>query len=319
MSELSQPNPSPRNLSLDGSSENEAVQRVLKAVASETRLHILDLLGHQLLNVSEVAQALGLPVSTANMHINVLEEAGLLLSEHRPATRGSQKVCSRAYDTLLLHFPKVPEPEGEFAELTSPVGGFIDCQVTPTCGLADADGLIGLLDDPTSFYEADRFSAQLLWFHQGYVEYRFPKRLPPKATLDSLSLSFEACSEAPMHHDDWPSDITVWVNGVKVGTWTSPADFGGQRGKLTPAWWESHNSQYGLLKVWQVNREHSLVDGLRVSGVTLDDLNMDEHDYISVRIGVEAEARFVGGLNLFGRAFGNYPQDIALRLRYTQV
>ena len=46
---------------------------------------------------------------------------------------------------------------------------------------------------------------------------------------------------------------------------------------------------------------------------------MDEHDYISVRIGVEAEARFVGGLNLFGRAFGNYPQDIALRLRYTQV
>jgi predicted transcriptional regulator len=35
-----------------------------------------------------------------------------------------------------------------------------------------------------------------------------------------------------------------------------------------------------------------------------------------VRIGVKADARYVGGLNIFGRHFGNYPQDIVLRLRY---
>lgn len=70
--------------------------------------------------------------------------------------------------------------------------------------------------------------------------YRCPNRLPPGAQVDSLSLSLEICSEAPMHHLDWPSDITLGINGVELGTWTSPSDFGGVRGRLTPLWqWES--------------------------------------------------------------------------------
>jgi len=35
-----------------------------------------------------------------------------------------------------------------------------------------------------------------------------------------------------------------------------------------------------------------------------------------VAIGVEEGARHVGGLNLFGRGFGNYPQDLVLRMRH---
>ena len=35
-----------------------------------------------------------------------------------------------------------------------------------------------------------------------------------------------------------------------------------------------------------------------------------------MRIGVRADAENVGGLNLFGRGFGNYPQDLGLRLEY---
>jgi predicted transcriptional regulator len=31
---------------------------------------------------------------------------------------------------------------------------------------------------------------------------------------------------------------------------------------------------------------------------------------------VKENARHVGGINIFGRAFGNYPQDILLRIRY---
>jgi predicted transcriptional regulator len=35
-----------------------------------------------------------------------------------------------------------------------------------------------------------------------------------------------------------------------------------------------------------------------------------------VRIGVKAEAEHVGGMNLFGRGFGNYDQAIVLRLSF---
>ena len=37
---------------------------------------------------------------------------------------------------------------------------------------------------------------------------------------------------------------------------------------------------------------------------------------ITVRLGVTPDALHVGGVNLFGSAFGNYPQDLSLRLEY---
>lgn len=119
-----------------------------------------------------------------------------------------------------------------------------------------------------------------------------------------------------MHHEDWPSDITVWINGVDIGTWTSPADFGGLRGVLTPSWWETRNTQYGLLKVWQVNQEGSFIDGIKISEVRLPQLEIADRSFLSVRFGIRADTEHVGGINLFGKSFGNYPQDILLRINY---
>lgn len=257
-----------------------------------------------------------MPLSTTNLHIKALENAGLIRAEHKPATRGSQKLCTRAFDTILLHFPHDPTGPENVLELTMPLGAYVDCRVTPTCGLASETGIIGLFDDPASFYEPERSNAQLIWFHSGYLEYRFPHRLPVDTVVESVQLGLELCSEAPLHHDAWPSDVTVWINGVETATWTSPADFGGQRGKLTPAWWESQNSQYGLLKVWRVDGRGSWVDGLRLSNVRIDDVSINSGSVVSVRIGVKDDAQHVGGINLFGQRFGNYPQDLIVRVGY---
>lgn len=296
--------------------ESDRAEAQLHALSSSTRLQMLNLLRNRVLNVGQIAEELELPASTATSNINALEEAGLINTELRPATRGLQKVCARAYDAIIVELARGVEEQEQSTEVSMPVGAYVDCKVAPTCGLASDKGIIGLFDDPASFFEPDRVHAQLLWFHYGYVEYRFPNRLPPKATLESLALSLEICSEAPLHHEDWPSDISVWVNDVELGAWTSPADFGGQQGVLTPDWWESWNSQYGLLKVWQANSAGSFVDGRRVSDVTVGQLRVPNNPFLTVRIGVKPDARHVGGINIFGRGFGNYPQDIVLRLRY---
>ena len=297
-------------------SDNNNAELTLKALASATRLKILELLSSQVLNISEIGQALEVPTSTANLHVNILEEAGLINTELRPATRGLQKVCARAYDTLVVALARGDVTEEQSLQVSMPIGAFVDCQVTPTCGLASSEGIIGLFDDPTSFFEPERVNAQLLWFHHGYVEYRFPNRLPAQLTVASVAISLELCSEAPLHHKEWPSDITMWLNGVEIGTWTCPSDFGGQPGLLTPTWWESWNSQYGLLKVWTITDSGSFIDGRHISNVTLDALHLADSPTLTVRIGVKPDARHVGGINIFGRQFGNYPQDIILRLRY---
>jgi predicted transcriptional regulator len=41
---------------------------------------------------------------------------------------------------------------------------------------------------------------------------------------------------------------------------------------------------------------------------------LSAHHSIRVRIEVKPDARHPGGVNIFGRGFGNYDQDIVLRL-----
>ncbi|HJQ13401.1 MAG TPA: helix-turn-helix domain-containing protein [Anaerolineales bacterium] len=295
------------------------LEAVTKALGSETRLEILRFLSAHTCSVLEIAEALNLPTSTANLHINVLEKAGLIETNLRPATRGLQKVCARVYDRIVIQLPANPEREGKTVEVSMPIGAFVNIDVTPTCGLAGELGIIGHLDDPSAFYEPERMYAQLLWFRRGSVEYRFPNRLPPNVRLDDIEVSFEACSEAPLYHANWPSDITVWIDDTEIGTWTSPADFGGERGALTPTWWGVQNSQYGLLKVWKVTDNGTFVDGLQVSKVTLDHLSLRAGEPISVRIGNKENASNLGGMNLFGSKFGNYPQDIVLRQHFRRI
>ena len=297
----------------------QKLEIVTKALGSATRLEILRFLSAHTCTLLEIAEALDLPPSTATLHINVLEKAGLIETNLSPATRGLQKVCARVYDRIVIQLPADIEREETTVEVSMPIGAFVDVRIIPTCGLLGELGIIGHLDDPGAFYEPERIHAQLIWFRRGTVEYRFPNRLPPNVLLDDIDVSFEICSEAPLHHSHWPSDVTVWIGDVEIGTWTSPADFGGERGALTPAWWDTQNSQFGLLKVWKVTNNGSFVDGKQVSKITLNNLSLKPGDPISVRIGIKDNASNIGGLNLFGSKFGNYPQDIVLRQRFKRI
>jgi predicted transcriptional regulator len=300
----------------------DQLESVTKALGSDTRLAILRLLGMQTCSVLEIAQTLALPQSTATLHINTLEKAGLIKTDLLPAKRGLQKMCARLYDRIVIQLPtgraQNELPAEGSVDVAMPIGAYVDAQVIPTCGLAGEIGIIGHLDEPSAFFEPGRIYAQLLWFRRGYIEYRFPNRLPPDAFLQSLELSFEVCSEAPLHHEDWPSDITVWINKIEIGTWTSPADFGSERGLLTPWWWDNINSQYGMLKVWKLTEQGSFIDGIRLSDVSVKDLHLAPGSIIEVRIGIKEDAYNVGGLNLFGSKFGNYPQDLVLKQRYVR-
>ena len=201
-------------------------------------------------------------------------------------------------------------------EVAMPIGLYTQSEVTAPCGLCSREGVIGLLDVPDTFLDPDRMKAGLLWFTRGFVEYQFPNNAKLTNTQPkSVEFALELSSEVPGTHADWPSDIFLEVNGVDVATWTSPGDYGDKRGVYTPDWWKLAGSQYGKLKTWRINGDGSYVDGVRVSDVTLDSLRINEHRSIRVRIGVRPDAEHPGGINIFGRGFGNYDQDIVMRLR----
>jgi len=296
--------------------EADDIAELCHALSSPVRIQIIRSLARQSRSVGEIAQELDLPMSTAALAVQVLQKAGILLTENQPGTRGTLKLCSRKLDQILLDLAPPDDTPDQSLALSMPIGGFSSAEgIRPTCGLASAECLIGTMDAPAVFYLPDRFSAQMIWFTQGFLEYRFSPGTELPGT-DWIEISFEACSEAPLYRDPWKSDIAVEVNGVRLGIWTSPCDCGGRRGGLTPAWWSDTSTQFGFLKVWRVDERGSWLDNQQISDVRLKDLALDQQDYIRVRIGVPADAEHVGGMNLFGEQFGDYPQNLILRIGY---
>src|SRR5688572_13949729 len=97
---------------------------VTKALGSDKRLAILHLLGAQTSSVVEIAEALDIPQSTANLHINILEKAGLIKTDLQPAKRGLQKVCARLYDQVVIQLPTERSHEETAIEVSMPVGAY---------------------------------------------------------------------------------------------------------------------------------------------------------------------------------------------------
>lgn len=291
---------------------------VLKGLASQARVRILKLLHVKgPLNVNDIAASLGLPQSTVSSNIQILEDAGLIRTETQKARKGNQKICHSSFDEVLVMFKEdVSALRANTIEVAMPLGLYTRCEVSAPCGLCSREGIIGLLDVPDTFLDPDRMNAGLIWFTRGFVEYQFPNNAKlSKNEIESMEFSMELSSEVPGTSADWPSDITVAVNGKDIGTWTSPGDFGDKRGVYTPDWWKLKGSQYGKLKSWRVNHEGTYVDGVKISPVSLKDLDVESHHSIRLSIGVKDDAKHPGGINIFGRGFGNYDQDIVLRLQ----
>ena len=290
---------------------------VLRALASSVRVRILRLLrGGAGVNVNDIAAALDLPQSTVSSNLQILEAAGLIRTENRKGRKGKQKLCFSAFDEVLVMFREdLADPSENVIEVSMPIGLYTSCEVSAPCGLCSPQGIIGLLDVPGTFLNPDRMNAGLMWFTRGFVEYQFPNnaRLVGKDVV-ALDFSFELSSEVPGTSADWPSDVTIAINGREIGVWTSPGDFGDKRGVYTPDWWKLKGSQYGKLKSWRVTPEGAFVDGVKISTLTPGDLDISGHHSIRLRIEVKPDARHPGGLNIFGRGFGNYDQDIVLRL-----
>ncbi|MDF2671034.1 MAG: ArsR family transcriptional regulator [Paenibacillus sp.] len=287
------------------------ILEVAKALASELRLRILETLSERPMSVTELTQLLGVAQPTISINIQILESAGLI---HTAQRFGRGKICIRSCDTLLFDLPKVPNELSHFHTIQMPVGLYTDFQVNSPCGLVGREGLIGNVDDIQAFYMPERSDAFLVWFSEaGYLEYKFPNPLTSTETLRSLSLSAELCSEALGFKEDWPSDITLSINGWEIGTWTSPGDFGEKKGQLTPIWWVG-GTQYGLLTEWNIHESGSSLNGMPSSSVTLEHLNLGASQPITVRFTVKKDAAHRGGLNILGNHFGNIPQDIKLVL-----
>ncbi|MGD0030935.1 ArsR family transcriptional regulator [Paenibacillus illinoisensis] len=283
------------------------------ALASEVRWRIMELIADQEMSVKDIATQIKLSPSIVTMHIRKLEQAELIGSRRVRRNGGTHKMCFLKQKKIEIELPAASRVTN-MREQTISVGHYNAFDIHPTCGLGTREKEIGVWDDPRYFLDPERVQASILWFGRGYVEYKTPNYLYPEPSVNAIEISMEIASEAPGLRDDWPSDITFTFNGIKLGTWTSPADFGrAARGKYTPEWWHRNVNQYGLLKTIRVDASGTTIDGKWMSDVTLNEVKLGE-PFWTLRFAVEEQADHVGGVTLYGAGFGNHDQDIVIRV-----
>ncbi len=292
---------------------------IFKALGSPLRIRIIKLLlESKEMNMGELASALGITNGALTSHIKKLEDSGIVTILTECAGHGNQKVCRMNVDKILIDvIPRKEESAANSYSIDIPIGNYFHYRVYPTCGLSTTKNLIGTVDDPRYFAHPSHVEAQILWLAKGHVDYRIPNMVPTGHKIDQITMSFEISSEAPGVNSDWPSDITFVLNGTRLGTWTSPGDFGDMHGMFTPSWWFPNWNQYGQLKMLVVNRQGTFIDGLKISDVTTTQLNLDFQSEMQFRFQVFETAKNVGGITLFGKGFGNYNQDIKVRVNYS--
>lgn len=292
---------------------------LFKALGSDIRIQILKiLLENNQMSMNQIANELNISNGALTGHIKKLEECGLISASNDSSGHGNQKLCSLIQDRILVEIEK-PIDLSNVYNTSIKVGQFSSHNICPTCGLATSLFVIGELDDVRYFDHPDHFNADIMWFTKGYVEYVIPNLIPRNQKITQLSLSAEISSEAPGTDNDWPSDISFYINDTLVGTWTSPGDYGDVRGMFTPEWWPQNWNQYGLLKLLVINHKGTFIDGLKISDITTSELKLDYTSTIRFRIAVEEDSAHVGGLTIFGKSFGNYDQDIVVSINYAPL
>lgn len=285
---------------------------VYKALANPMRLKIIQILSHEKLNVRDIAAHLGISTTITLKHLQILADAGIIAFEKD----GHNKISMLKVDNISVRFPERIYPSFDIHETNIPVGHYTDFSVEPSCGLAGPDDYIGKVDNPAYFMDPQRIDAGMIWFSNGFVEYQSPNFLTKNEHLEMLDLAVELGSEFPFSNNVWLSDITFYINDVEIGTWTSPGDFSDTRGKYTPDWVPDNVNQYGIQKILRITDHGTYLDGQPFTSISLSDIDISKQTF-KIRFAIKTDAENQGGCTLFGKGFGNYDQDINLKLFYS--
>lgn len=294
---------------------------IFKTLGSDVRMRIIELLSeHGEMNMNELASALELTNGALTAHIKRLEDCGIIKTVSEYTGHGNQKKCSMKINQLLLSVSQAEEAKDiRVFETEVRVGHYTDYSVKPSCGLANAYSMIGGANDPRFFSHPEHYQAGLLWFQEGYVEYEIQNPVPESHVISQLTFCFELSSGLQGIDPQSQANVVFYLNGVRLGSWMTTWDMGGVKGIYTPSWWNMQEHQHGFLKMIVVNHRGTFLDGLKISDVNLYQLQFDPKANLKLRVGVEKDDTYKGGVTLYGAGFGNYNQDIKVRIHYLQA
>lgn len=292
---------------------------LFKALGSDIRVEIIKLLlENKNMSMNELAASLNITNGALTSHIKKLEDCGIVSASTESPGHGNQKICAVCLNKILIDF--LPKEEFEnIYESNIRVGHYSDYSIYPTCGLASDKGILGEIDDPRYYAHPSRYDADMLWFTKGYVEYIIPNLISASQTIEQITVSMEFSSKVPCVNDEYCGSILFYLNETCIGKWKTPGDFESSKGIFTPEWWFPKWDQHGSLKILTINNNGTFIDGMKISDIKISDFKLNYKSNIKLKIDIPANENNKSGLTIFGKTFGNYNQDINVRIKYSSL
>lgn len=288
--------------------EEARISAVCRALGSTARLKALALLrDHPDMNASELASALGISGAAMTVHLQTLEEAGLITSQRVPGRGIPQKRC-RLRDLRLLIDLSGTADDARILDREIPLGAFTEAEPGLACGLAGESARIGETNDPLAFLDPMRIWADLLWLGEGSVTYALPESAQEGETLSSLIWALEVGG----HVQD---RVAFSVNGCETGEYTFEEEPENRRGVYTPEWFREDSLQYGQRFLIKIDDGGTFLNGKKVSERGITYLSGGAPLFFTVR-SLPHSPR--GSIAIYGNGFGDWGRNMAVRMTFAQ-
>lgn len=309
------------SLSLKNEEDIDSIVCLCDALGNETRLRILQTLQKEpfIYTVPELVKLTKIPTSTLLHHLKKLEKANIIHLTYRTSSHGTVRMVTRDMKgaNLSFYYNNYKSSKHVLSSVQSVGVGMytsFDVDGSYICLVGDK-----LLTDKADVYNPKHFEAQLIASSNGRVTYEFSNTVALHKEVVELLISLEICSEAPYHDNNYMSDITFWINGKEITTYLSDGDYGDRVGILNPDYWPKVNTQYGKLVNLSIKKDGVYINDVKFeSKYNLENINLTKGNKLTLTIGNKSTAEHVGGFNIFGKTFGDYPQDICLQFFYEE-
>ena len=303
---------------INNKNDLDDIQKKCEALASPIRVNIMHQLINQDLSIYELAKLNHVSVSSIIFHLKILEDAKLIIITTSSGTK-EKKIVNRYGQiqslSIELSLTENIKQDLEKATQTVPVGAYVDADMGDESGIVFNGKIVPIHNNAP--YRHDRFEAVSLFLNSGYVEYSFNNDQFRNKEVSNLTITLEICSEAPYYNNEFKSDITFYINGIEILTYTSIGDYGGRKGRYTQQFTSNNFSEFGKLEVITVNAKGVYIGEKLVNEhITLDDLKINKGNCVKFKVESKKDAKNQGGFNIFCRGSGDYNQDIEMQVTY---
>ncbi len=304
-------------LNIDKEEDKESILKIGIALSSPIRVAILKQVNERGKTLSELAKLNYVSFSSIVFHTKLLEEANLIRIKTIKVNNVYSKYVIKGCISINIHFNDVSfnTTETEKIEESMPVGCYTNANFGQNNGFV-INGIFHSFYENTPFLN-DRFKADLIYSSNGFVEYSFDNSKIKDKNVEEIMFSLEICSEVPYYNNNFESLIGFSINDIEVIDFISPGDFGGRRGKFSPSNSSLNATQYGQLKTIIINKNGVYLDGILLNeNIKVNDLKLNDNNHILFKITSKKHNDSFGGFNIFGKNYGDYPQDILMTISY---